>query len=48
MARKKVKLDKKNRFWGNKRQVRLQVRNLSNHWPKDKPTKNSIIGTLDN
>ena len=47
MARGKVKLTKKNRFRGNKGQRRLQVGNLSNHWPKDNPTKNSIIGTLD-
>ena len=47
MARKTVKLTK-NRFRENKGQRRLQVGNSSNHWPKDNPTKNSIIGTLDN
>ena len=48
MAREKVKLTKKNRCWGNKGPRRLQVGNLSNHWPNDNPTKNSIIGTIDN
>ena len=48
MAREKVKLTKSNRFRKNKGQRRLQVGNLSNHWPKDNRTKNSIIGTLDN
>ena len=47
-VRRKIKLGKKNRFWENKGQKGLQVGNSSNHWPKDKPTKNSIIGTLDN
>ena len=48
MAREKVKLTKKIRFQGNKGQRRLQVGNSSNHWLKDNPTKNSIIGTQDN
>ena len=42
-----TKLDEKNRLWGNKRQRGLQIRNLSYHWPKDKSTKDSIIGILD-
>ena len=48
MAREKVKLTKKNRFRENKGQRRLQVGNSTSHWPKDNPTKNSFIGTLDN
>ena len=48
MVREKVKLAKKNSCWGNKGPRRLQVGNLSNHWPKDNPTKNSIIGTMNN
>ena len=42
-----TKLDEKNRLLGNKGQKGLQIRNLSYHWPKDKSTKNSIIGILD-
>ena len=45
MASKKVK---KIRLRVNKGQRRLQVGNSSNHWLKDNPNKNSIIGTLDN
>ena len=47
-AREKVNLTKKNRCWGNKGPRRLQVGNSSNHWLKDNPNKNSIIGTIDN
>ena len=48
MAKEKVKLSKKVRSRVNKRQRRLKVGNLSNHWPRDHPNKNSSIGTLDN
>ena len=48
MAEDKVKLSKKMKFRVNKEQRRLKVGNLSNHWPKDHPNKNSSIGTLDN
>ena len=41
------KLDEKNRLLGNKGQKGLQIRNLSYHWLKDKSTKNSIRGTID-
>ena len=40
--------DKKNRLWGNKKQKELHIGDLSNHWPKEKSTKNSIIGIPDN
>ena len=46
-AKRKMKSDKENRLWGNKRQKGLQIRDSSNHWLKDKSTKNSIIGILD-
>ena len=42
-----TKLDKKNRWLGNNGQKGLQVRNLSHSWLKDKSTKNSIIGIID-
>ena len=42
-----TKLKGKNRLLGNKGQKGLQIRNSSYHWPKDKSTKNSIIGILD-
>ena len=42
-----TKLDKKNRLLGNKGQKELQIRNSSYCWPKDKSTKNNIIGTID-
>ena len=45
---RKIKSDKKNRLWENKGPKGLQIRNSSNHLPKDKATKNSIIGILDN
>ena len=48
MSQEKVKLPKKVRFRVNKGQRRLKVGNLSNHWLKDNPNKNSSIGTLDN
>ena len=48
MVREKVKLAKKNKCWGNKGPGSLQVGNSSNHWMKDNPTKNSIIGTINN
>ena len=47
-VKRKIKSAKKNRLWENKGQKGLQIRNLSNHWLKDKSTKNSIIGILDN
>ena len=43
-----TKLDEKNKLLGDKGQKGLQIRHLSYHWPKDKSTKNSIIGILDN
>ena len=46
-VRIETKLDEKNRLLGNKGQKGLQVRNLSYNWPKDKSTKNSIIGIID-
>ena len=42
-----TKLDKKNRLLRNKGQKGLQVRNSSHSWLKDKSTKNSIIGIID-
>ena len=47
-VKRKIKSDKKNRLWENKGQKGLQIRNSSNHWPKDKSTRKSIIGILDN
>ena len=46
-VRIETKLDEKNRLLGNKGQKRLQIRNSSYHWLKDKSTKNGIIGTID-
>ena len=46
-VRIKTKLDEKNRLLGNKGQKGFQVRNSSCSWPKDKSTKNSIIGIID-
>ena len=46
-VRIKVKLDEKNRLLGNKGQKGIQVRNLSRSWLKDKSTKNSILGIID-
>ena len=46
-VRIETKLNEKNRSLGNKGQKGLQIRNSSYHWPKDKSTKNSIIGTID-
>ena len=46
-VRIETKLDEKNRLLGNKGQKGLQVRNSSYSWPKDKSTKNSIIGIID-
>ena len=42
-----TRLDKKNRLLGNKGQKGFQVMNLAHSWPKDKSTKNSIIGFID-
>ena len=42
-----TKLDEKSRLLENKGQKELQIRNSSYCWPKDKSTKNSIIGTID-
>ena len=47
-VKRKMKSDKKNRLWGNKKQKELHIGDLSNHWPKEKSTKNSIIGIPDN
>ena len=46
-VRIQTKLDKKKRLLRNKGQKGLQVRNSSYHWPKDKSTKNSSIGIID-
>ena len=46
-VRIEIMLDGKNRLLGNKGQKELQIRNLSYCWPKDKSTKSSIIGTID-
>ena len=37
----------KNRLWGNKKQNELHTGDSSNHGPKEKSTKNSIIGIPD-
>ena len=42
-----TKLDEKNKLLGDKGQKGLQIKNMSYHWLKDKSTKNSIIGILD-
>ena len=47
-AKRKMKSDKENRLWGDKKQKELYTGDSSNHWPKEKSTKNSIIGILDN
>ena len=46
-VRIETELDEKNRLLGNKGQKGLQVRNSSYSWPKEKSTKNSIIGIID-
>ena len=46
-ARIVTKVDEKNSLLGNKVQKGLQIRNLSYIWLKDKSTKNSIIGIID-
>ena len=46
-VRIETKLDEKNRLVGIKGHKGLQVRNSSYSWPKDKSTKNSIIGITD-
>ena len=46
-VRVETKLDE-NKLLGNEGQKGLQIRNSSYHWPKDKSTKNSIMGTIDN
>ena len=46
-VRIETKLDEKNRLLGKKGQKGLQIRNSSYSWPKDKSTKNSIIGIID-
>ena len=47
-VKRKMKSGKENRLWGNKKQKELHIGDLSNHWPKEKSTKNSIIGIPDN
>ena len=47
-VKRKMKSDKKNRLWGNKKQKELHIGDLSNHWLKEKSTKNSIIGIPNN
>ena len=42
-----TKLDGKSRLWGNERQKGFQTMRSSDSWPKDKSTKNSIIGIID-
>ena len=42
--KRKMKSYKKNRLWGNKKQKELHIGDSTNHWPKEKSTKNSIIG----
>ena len=44
---RKIKLGEKNRLLEDKGQKGLQIRTSSYHWLKDKSTKNSIIGILD-
>ena len=46
-VRIKTKLDERNRLLRNKGQKGFQVRNSSCIWLKDKSTKNSIIGIID-
>ena len=46
-VKRETKLDEKNRSLENKGQKGLQIRNSSYDWLKDKSTKNSIIGILD-
>ena len=45
--KRKMKPHRKDRLWGNKKKKELHIRDLFNHWPKEKSTKNSIIGILD-
>ena len=45
--KRKMKPYKKNRLWGSKKSKELHIGDLSNHWPKEKSTKNSIIGIPD-
>ena len=47
-VKRKMKSYKKNRLWGNKKQKELHIWDSSNHWLKEKSTKNSIIGIPDN
>ena len=42
--RVEAKLDEKGRSLGNEGQKGFQAMNSSHSWPKDKSTKNSIIG----
>ena len=45
--KRKMKSYKKNRLWGNKKPKELHIGDSSNHWRKEKSTKNSIIGIPD-
>ena len=45
--KRNMKPHRKDRLWGNKKQKELHIRESFNHWPKEKLTKNSIIGILD-
>ena len=47
-VKRKMKLNKKDRIEEDKGQKGLQIRNSSSQWLKDKSTKNSIIGILNN
>ena len=42
-----TKLDGKSKLLGNEGQKGFQTMNSSHSWPKDKSTKNSIIGIID-
>ena len=46
-VKRKIKLEEKNRLLEDKGQKGLQIMNSSHLWPKDKSTKNSIIGILN-
>ena len=46
-VKRKIKFNKRNRIVEDKGQKELQIKNSSHHWPKDKSTKNSIIGILN-
>ena len=47
-VKRKMKFDEKDKIVEDKGQRGWQIRNSSSQWPKDKSTKNSIIGILNN